>query len=140
MVKYRFSPHTADAKFRAFGRTLEEAFSHAALAVASLMWEWDRIPHHMTIPVSKEGADLERLLVDFLEEIIYLLDTHRFLLGSAGDVSIEQKDGAWSLQAMFKGDTQKDDYEIYGDVKAITYNEIDISVGPPYVVQVVVDV
>jgi SHS2 domain-containing protein len=37
MERYRFLRHTADAKFQAFGTTLEEAFINAALATASLM-------------------------------------------------------------------------------------------------------
>jgi len=40
MERYRILPHTADGKFRAFGATREEAFANAALAAASLMWDW----------------------------------------------------------------------------------------------------
>ncbi|MGB2763781.1 MAG: archease, partial [Candidatus Aminicenantaceae bacterium] len=32
--RYRFLEHTSDAKFQAFGNTLEEAFCNAALATA----------------------------------------------------------------------------------------------------------
>jgi len=42
MQKYRILPHTADAKFQAFGASLEEAFANAALATASLMWDWGK--------------------------------------------------------------------------------------------------
>ena len=35
MERYKFLAHTADAKFQAFGETLEEAFGNAALATAS---------------------------------------------------------------------------------------------------------
>lgn len=140
MEKYKFFRHTADAKFRAYGKTLEEAFSHAALAVASLMWNWEKIPHKMDISISVKGTDLAQLLVNFLEEIIYLLDTRHFLLGSADNISIEREDGEWSLQAVFRGDVSSPAYETYGNVKAITYNEIDISDRSPYVVQVVADI
>jgi SHS2 domain-containing protein len=140
MEKYKFYDHTADAKFRAFGNTLEEAFSHAALAVASLMWDWEKIALKSRISINVEGKDLAQLLVNFLEEILYLLDTRHFLLGSADDISIQHKDKGWLLHASFKGDVRTSEYEIHGDVKAITYNEMDICDRPPYVVQVVADI
>ncbi len=139
MEKYRFFHHTADAKFQAYGRTLEETFAHAALAVASLMWDWKKIAKNVAISVSMKGKDLEQLLVSFLEEILYLLDTQHFLLGAVDDVLIEQKEEGWTLHAVFGGDTQKGGYEIFGDVKAITYNEIRVKARAPFLVQVVAD-
>ena len=140
MEKYRFFPHTADAKFQAFGKTLEEAFSHAALAVASLMWECDKIADKIEISVSAEGKDLEQLLVGFLEEVLYLLETRDFLLGSVGDILLEKKEDGWKLHALFRGDVSGDEYEIFGDVKAITYNEIVVKDQAPFLVQVVADI
>jgi len=137
--KYKFFHHTADAKFQAFGHTLEETFAHAALAVASLMWDWEKIAKNIEISVVMEGKDLEQLLVKFLEEILYLLDTQNFLLGSADNVSLEQNDGEWSLYSLFKGDVYAGEYEIYGNVKAITYNELVINDRAPFLVQVVAD-
>ena len=139
MEKYKFFHHTADAKFQAFGQTLEETFAHAALAVVSLMWDWEEIAKNIEISVAVEGKDLEQLLVSFLEEILYLLDTRNFLLGSADNVSLEQNDGDWSLYSLFKGDVYADEYEIYGNVKAITYNEMVINDRAPFMVQVVAD-
>ena len=62
---YRFLPHTADAKFQAFGDTLEEAFTNAALATASLMWDWKQIERKTEHRVLAEGRDLKQLLVSF---------------------------------------------------------------------------
>jgi SHS2 domain-containing protein len=140
MEKYQFLLHTADAKFKAFGKTLEETFAHAALAVASLMWDWEKIVKSIEIPVAVRGKDLEQLLVNFLEEILYLSDTRDFLLGSVDNVLLEHKGDVWTLRALFKGDMNASGYEIFGDVKAITYNEMVIRNQPPYMVQVVADV
>jgi SHS2 domain-containing protein len=140
MEKYKFLRHTADAKFQAFGQSLEEAFSHAALAVASLMWDGEKIAEKIEIPLVVEGKDLEQLLVNFLEEILYMLDTRNFLLSSADNISLEKKDGNWLLHALFKGDVNRGEHEIFGDVKAITYNEIAINDRAPFMVQVVADV
>jgi len=137
---YKFFCHTADAKFQAFGQTLEETFAHAALAVASLMWDWKKIAKNIEISVVVEGKDLEQLLVNFLEEILYLLDTRNFLLGSIDIVSLEKEREDWKIQASFKGDKNAIKYEIFGNVKAITYNEMVVKNQSPFMVQVVADI
>jgi len=138
--KFRFLEHTADAKFQAYGRTLEEAFGNAALATASLMWDPASIAGKIRVPLSARGRDLEQLLVRFLEEILYLLESRFFLLGSAEGIKIEKRAGEYALEAVFRGDTNSDAYETHGGVKAVTYNEMNISKNDGYTVQVVLDV
>ena len=140
MERYRFLRHTADAKFQAFGTTLEEAFINAALATASLMWDWEKIEKKIEHRIKVSGKDLKQLLSSFLEEIIYLLDSKMFLLGSLENLRIEKKERLYVLKAFFKGDKFSDKYKIHGDVKAITYNEMEIENKDPCMVQVVVDV
>ncbi len=140
MKRYRFLEHTADAKFQAFGETLEEAFGNAALATASLMWDWQEIEPKVEFEVEIKGKDLEQLLSSFLEEIIYLLDSRSFLLGSPDHIQIEKTEGLYRLKALFRGDNYSEKYKIHGDVKAITYDEMEIESRDRFMVQVVVDV
>jgi len=137
--KYRFLEHTADAKFQAYGATLEEVFANAALATVTLMWDWKKIEKKIVRNVKVEGKDLKQLLVSFLEEILYLLDSRNFLTSAAENVRVEQDGSRYVLKALFKGDIYSDKYEIYGDVKAITYNEMKIEDRNGFIVQVVVD-
>jgi SHS2 domain-containing protein len=140
MEKYEILPHTADGKFRAFGRTLEEAFANAALAMSSLMWDWAKVEPRISRTVNVAGRDREQLLVKFLGEIIYLLGTEKFLLAAVKDLRIAGGDDAvWSLKAGLLGDALTGRYEIYGDVKAVTYNEMKIEECGGFMVQVVVD-
>jgi SHS2 domain-containing protein len=139
MEKYRILPHTADGKFQAFGRTLEEAFGNAALATASLMWDWAGIDAKIAHPVRLRARDREQLLVKFLGEIVYLLDTQGFLLAAVDGPEIHAEADGWALEAVFRGDTLSDRYEIYGDVKAVTYHEMKIEEGDGVTLQVVVD-
>ena len=140
MEKYKFLFHTADAKFQAFGQTLEEAFCHAALAVASLMWDWRKVQKGKQVRVKVQGIDQEQLLVSFLEEVLYLRDTRKFLLGEVNNITIEQKGRQHELRAVFKGDDDASRYKIFGEVKAITYNEMKIEKKTRFMVQVVVDI
>jgi SHS2 domain-containing protein len=140
MKRYEFLAHTADAKFQAFGHTLEEAFGNAALATASLIWDWEKVEKRTKRKVKIEGKDLKQLLCSFLEEIIYLLESEMFLLSSVDRVKIEKKGNRYYLEALFEGDKYSDKYKIFGDVKAITYNEMEIHENEPVTLQVVVDV
>lgn len=140
MERYRFLEHMADAKFQAFGKTLEEAFTNAALATASLIWDWEKVEKKIEHKVEIEGKDLKQLLSSFLEEIIYLLDSKMFLLSFAEKVRIEKKGNRYALKAVFKGDKYSEEYKIYGGVKAITYDEMEIEDNDHFMVQVVVDI
>lgn len=138
--KYRFLKHTADAKFQAFGNTLEEAFCNAALATASLMWDWESIEIKVNRSVEVKGKDLKQLLMVFLEEILFLWDVQGFFLGKVEDLFIHKKEGSYTLRAVFLGDTKKSKYVTFGDVKAITYNEMEILEKKGFRIQVVVDI
>lgn len=138
--KYLFLEHTADAKFQAFGRNLEEAFANAAYATVSLMWDRRKIRKRIQKAVRVEGHDREQLLVKFLEEILFLLDSEMFLLRAAEKIQIRKEAGRYVLEGLFIGDDCGANYRPYGDVKAITYNEMEIHADDLFKVQVVVDV
>lgn len=138
--KYRFFEHTADAKFQAFGKSLEEAFTNAAYATVSLMWDREKIEKKVQLPVEVRGHDLEQLLVNFLEEILYLMDSRLFLLHSVDSIKIQRVKEFYKLDGLFTGDYSGKLYEPFGDVKAITYDEIEIHANDLFMVQVVVDV
>jgi SHS2 domain-containing protein len=139
MERYRILPHTADGKFQAFGRTLEEAFGNAALAMVSLMWDWEKLGPRVRHFVHVAGADREQLLVKFLTEIIYLFETKRFLLGRVQGLRIRPQFDGFALEALFVGEALGDAHELHGDVKAVTYSDLKVEEGDGFTVQVVVD-
>ncbi|MCD6516894.1 MAG: archease [Candidatus Aminicenantes bacterium] len=139
-VKYKFLNHTADAKFQAYGNSVEEAFRNAAEATANLMWSTKKVKPRIKRKVSITGKDREQLLVKFLEEILFLLDTDDFLLCSVKELSIKKEKADYALEAWFLGDRISDESEIFGSVKAVTYSEMIIEGNDHYLIQVVVDV
>jgi SHS2 domain-containing protein len=138
--RFRFLDHTADAKFQAFGRTLEEAFASAVLATASLMWEPEKVEKRLGYPVNVRGRDLEQLLVRFLGEVIYLWETRAFLTAAAENIVLEPSDDGYRLSGFFRWDDRPEKYAVFGEVKAVTYNEMKIERGRPVSVQVVLDI
>lgn len=142
--KYEILEHMADGKFRAYGRSLGECLENAALAMASLMWDPERVKPEIRETIKLEATGPEQLTVKFLTELIYLLEVKSFLLGRVNEVRVEevQQNGnkTYRLEAEVFGDRISPQYEIYGQVKAVTYNEMKIEKSDDgLALQVVVD-
>ena len=124
-MKYEMLEHTADAKFRAYGGNIEEAFMNAGNATAAVMSDTDKIKPKIEKEVKVSANKKESLLYDFLEEILFLLDTEDFLLKEVKKLTIEQKEGKFYLEAALVGD-EMHEYDIFGAIKAVTYNDMFI--------------
>ena len=79
MEKFKFLEHTADIKFQAFGKTMEEVFSNSALAMTNAMFD-GKVKSNVSKKIKVNGKDNERLLFEFLEELLVLLDSEDFIL------------------------------------------------------------
>ena len=128
MKKYEFFDKTADAKFKAYGVTLEESFSNALEAMHSIVFHIDDLKNYEfeqeTREINVEGQNLEALLYNFLEEAIFILSAESFI-GLIKKIKIEELDDGYSLTAVIKG-TLSMNFESYGEVKAVTYNEMHV--------------
>lgn len=138
--EFEFLDHPADAKFRAYGKSLEEAFQNSVYALVSLMWDRGKIRPAIEHAVAVEGRDLKQLLLTFLEEVLYMLDARNFLLHAVLDLTIVREEDRYALKGLFCGDHFQEGQETFGDVKAITYHEMVIEENDQVMVQVVVDV
>ena len=141
--KFIFLEHTADAKFQAFGKTMEEAFSNSALAMFSVMTNTEKVQPKITKVVKAKGNDIKALLYAFLEEFLFLLDTEGFLLHHIKSIKITERKKVYELSAQAAGDLVSKGYITDGDVKAVTYNEMEVKQPEGkqkrFMVQVVVD-
>jgi len=137
MKKYEFFDHTADTKFRAYGKNIEEQFSNAALALIAVMFDPEKIQEKITKSISIKGSDLKSLLYNFLEELLYLIDTESFIVHKVTGIKIGEINKKHILTATLIGDKISDKYENIGSVKAVTYEEMEIKEG---YVQVVLDI
>ncbi len=133
-MRYKFFPHTADAKFQAYGKNLDEAFANAAIAMFAIMTETDKVDKKIKKKITAKGEDLKSLLYDFLEKLIVLLD-EGFLLNS---VKVKISDNKAAAEAV--GDMISEKYDVHSEVKAVTYNDMVIEEkNGKAMVQVVVD-
>ena len=132
-MKYKYLEHTADIKFQAFGKSLEEAFSNSAYAMINIICE-KKVRERITKRIKVKGIDKKSLLYRFLEEILFLLNTKNFLLSKVKKIKIKGNE----LTAVLTGDDLKN-YKLGLDVKAVTYNDMFIK-EKPFLIQVVLDI
>ena len=127
MQKFEYLDHTADLKVRAKGKTLEEAFENVALGAVNFITDVSKVRKKDEHKVSVRSKRLESLLYDFLEELLYLIDTEGFLFSGASKMVIaKEADGEYSLSCKALGDSYKS-YERKGDLKAVTYSDMEIN-------------
>lgn len=140
-MKYKFFDHTADVLFQAFGGTIEEAFSNAALATGSVMINPTYVESVLERKISVSANKYETLLYEFLEELIVLVDSEEFLLHNVRDIVIKDDYGKYVLDAVFVGDKLSDKYITESAVKSVTYSEMKVEKSENgYMVQVVLDI
>jgi SHS2 domain-containing protein len=72
-------PHDADVGVRGFGPTVATAFEQAALALTSVITDLDSIRTERTVEVHCQAPDIELLLVDWLNALIYEMATRQML-------------------------------------------------------------
>jgi SHS2 domain-containing protein len=147
-IKYEFFSHTADVKFRAYGKNLEELFSNSAEALTAVLVKPEAIAYKVEKKLMNEAPTIERLFYDFLEEFLYLMDTEGFICSKITYMRISERKQnnktKYFLEAESIGDFAKN-YNFSGDIKSITYHDLLIKKETRdgkevYMAQVVVDV
>ncbi len=134
MKKFEILEHTADGKFRAYGKTREEQFSNAVSAVFSFMFE-AKVASKIEKEIHISAKDEKALLYKWIEEFLYLLDADSFLPAKVKEIKITKSKSGFALNAVVLGDASNK-YKSVGSVKAVTYAEMEF--GKDFV-QVVVD-
>ena len=141
MIPYEYLEHTADVKFRAYGRSLEEMLSNAALALFNSMIDTKSVQAKETWKVEQSAPEIEQLAYDWLSELIFLFETE-FAAFSKFDVKLQQDQGGqWCLQATLGG--EKIDHSRHAfdnEVKAVTLHEFEVKKNGLWCIQVVLDV
>jgi SHS2 domain-containing protein len=73
--------HQADMGVRGYGRTREEAFEQAALALTAVVVPPEAIAARASVRIACEAPDDELLLLDWLNAIVYQMSAHQMIFG-----------------------------------------------------------
>ncbi len=118
---------TPDNAFEATGRDLPQLFTAAADATMNVMIDnLDAIESREARQIELSNDNVEMLLFDFLQELIYFKDARRLLL-RACEMQIDHEDEGYLLKAKVAGERLDDTrHQQRADVKAVTLHGFSV--------------
>jgi SHS2 domain-containing protein len=129
--------HTADVGIRAYGADVKEAFANAARGLFSVITELDDIKEAEYRDIELSAPDQESLLVQWLNELIYLFDAEMLLFKRFDIVRLTSS----RLKARAYGErVDKTRHKLKTGVKAATYHMLNINEDNGWNVQVLFDI
>ena len=137
-MSYEYFEHQADIGIRGKGRTLDEAFEQAALAMFEIMVETKDVQISRSHLVEVEGNDLSELLIAWLSELLFLKDVEGMMFSRFEIESIDKN----KLVAKVYGEPiDSSQHRLKLEVKAATYTQLFIEEKDDnWIVQCLVDV
>ena len=123
MERYRVFDHTADLGLEVYGKDEKELFSNAAFAIFDLIVDLQEIDIKETRRLVVKGADREDLLVNYLREILYMLNGEGMLLKDFSILEISSR----HLVGEVRGEPfNPDKHSIKAEIKAVTYHQVKV--------------
>jgi SHS2 domain-containing protein len=120
---YEVWDHTADIGLIVYGEDLKALFENAGEAFFHLITDLKKVRRRIERRIHIDGESLDRLMVDWLSELLYLHDVESFLFKGFKIESV----GEEGLRAIVKGERfQEGVHVIKTEVKAVTYHRIEV--------------
>lgn len=140
--QYEYLEHTADIKFLAYGKTLEEVFENAALAMFNVMIDTGKVSGETAKEIFLKSPDLESLLVDWLSELLYLFEVDEIVFRKFQVQEIKEGESEYFITARASGEKfYPESHPFETEIKAVTYNQLKIEkTADGWMAQVVVDI
>lgn len=129
--------HTADVGIRAYGVNINQAFANAARALFSLITELDDVEEFLHRDIELTAPDEESLLVEWLNELIYLFDTENIVFKRFDVTKLTNR----QLKARSYGEkVDSSKHRLKTGVKAATYHMLKVDNDNGYRIQVLFDI
>ncbi len=129
----------ADIAIEATGKTLDELFEAAAMAVAEQTVDIKTLGEKRVMNFGVTAKDIPHLLYDFLSELLYLKDAESLLYKT---IKVTVTENPCTAHASIKGDTiNPEKHELRNDIKAITLHMFEVKrEGKGWMARFVVDI
>lgn len=128
-MSYKFLEEIAiaDVAFEARGKNIGELFESSGFALTNTMIrDLRQIEHKVVKSFEVEAPDLEMLLFNFLQELIFYKDAER-LLFNRFDLDIKQKEDRMLLRVKAYGEEiDQEKHELLADAKAVALHNFKV--------------
>jgi len=129
--------HTADVGIIAYGADISQAFANAARALFSLITELDDVEEVLHRDIELTAPDEESLLVEWLNQLIYLFDTENIIFRRFDITRLNHT----QLKARSYGEkVDSSKHRLKTGVKAATYHMLQVDKDDGCRVQVLFDI
>jgi protein archease len=123
MKRFEILDHTADIGILVYGEDLKSLFENAGEAFFHLITDLRKVRLRTHRKIEIGGESLERLMVDWLNELLYLHDVENLLFKRFNVESV----GEAGLKAKVDGEIfQEGVHVIKTGVKAATYHQLEV--------------
>lgn len=125
--KFEFLEHTADVYVAAHGKTMEEAFENAALAMFEVMTDTDTVSADVEDNFEVEAEDEFALLYNWLEALLVNFETNDILYSKFKISCLDETTKGFRIKASACGErfrAKKHAQKVA--VKAVTYHRMEI--------------
>lgn len=140
-MAYRFLDHTADIAVEVSAETIEELFINSASA-----WR-DAVIENPPEGIEEKRIylnenTLEEVLVNFLDELNYLLYSKRWVFSTVKKISLKSKGKSWDFDCRIVGtELNESKHFIKEEIKAVTFHQMLIQkINEQYNTRIVFDI
>ena len=138
MKPFEIIDHTADIGIVAYGADIKQVFANAALGLFNLMADLDNLKEDTKRQIELSAEDVEVLLVEWLNELIYISDVEHIIFKrfEINELSNTQ------LRAICFGEKIKSgQHKLKREIKAATYHMLRLNKeNGSYKVQIIFDI
>jgi SHS2 domain-containing protein len=123
MNRFELIDHTADVGLNAYGKDLPEAFANAAYGMFSIIADLDNVREVETRRVEVAADDIESLLFEWLNSLLYYFDVEMLLFDRFDIIEFEDT----RLVADCRGEVfDSSQQKIKTGVKSATYHTLEV--------------
>jgi SHS2 domain-containing protein len=123
--QFEYIEHTADLRFKSYGKTLGECFSNAAKAMFNAIINQSTVKPQQVKTIKLSSPKLELLMHDWLSEALFYFEGEG-LIFSDFKVEIKENKG-YELTGTLSGEKfDSKRHMILTEIKAVTYHEMRI--------------
>ena len=124
--KYELVDHTADLEIKVYGKDLEELLKNCSAAMMDVICDLNTIELKNQYSVSSSGNSEEELLVNLLQELLYLHEVKKLLFCKFefkinDNIKNREVEGnVWGEEIDFSR------HDLLNDIKAVTYSDLKV--------------
>ena len=123
MKRYKLLDHTADIGTVVSGKEISGAFADAAYAMFDILTDIDRVEERDSRNIQASAENVEELLVAWLDELLYLYETERFI---GRRFVIEDMSNTGLKASVFGEKIDPDRHEVKTEIKSVTYHQLKV--------------